>query len=154
MLEYLLISVKGDGNCFDRAISKAVTGTEKNYMLVRLTICTFMINNALELSNLILPHMCNITSENAAAAMKAHILDKKLDQFGTWATENDIFIAATVFQVKVHVSVLSIQKGSRFWNIFKSRFHNKSCHYVSDFNVYLFDTNAMNHYDLIDFNLT
>ena len=86
--------------------------------------------------------------------MKAHILDKKIDQFGTWATENDIFIAATVFQVKVHVSVLSIQKGSRFWNIFKSRFHNKSCHHVSNFNVYLFRTNAMNHYDLIDFNFT
>ena len=151
---YICHKIKGDGNCFYRAISKAVTGTERYHMLVRLTICAFMTNNALELSNLILPHMHNIISKNAVTAMKAHILEKKLDQFGTWATENEIFIAATVFQLKIHVSVLSIQEGSRSWNTFKSQFHNKSCHYVSDFNVYLFHTNGMNHYDLIDFSLT
>ena len=66
-------------------------------MLIRLTICAFMTNNALELSNLVLPHMHNITSKNAVTAMKAHVLDRKLDQFGTWATENEIFIAATLF---------------------------------------------------------
>ena len=151
---YICHKIKGDGNCFYRAISKAVTGTERNHMLVRLTLCAFMTNNALELSNLILPHVHDIISKNAVTAMKAHILKKKLDQFGTWASENEIFIAATVFQLKIHVSVLSNHKGSRSWNTFKSQFHNKSCHYLSDFNVYLFHTNGMNHYDLIDFNLT
>ena len=107
---YICHKIKGDGNCFYRAISKAVTGTEKNHMLVRLTICTFMTNNALALSNLVLPHMHDITSENAVRAMRAHILQKKLKQFGTWASENEIFIAATVFQLKVHVSVVSVQK--------------------------------------------
>ena len=33
---YICHKIKGDGNCFYRAISKAVTGTEKNHMLVRL----------------------------------------------------------------------------------------------------------------------
>ena len=103
---YICHKIKGDGNCFYRAISKAVTGTEKNHMLVRLTICTFMTNNALELSNLVLPNMHNITSKNAVTTMRAHLLHKKLNQFGTWATENEIFIAATVFQLKIHVSVL------------------------------------------------
>ena len=40
------------------------------------------------------------------SAMMAHILHKKLKNFGTWASENETFIAATVFQWKIHVSVL------------------------------------------------
>ena len=107
-IKHVEISPHRDGNCFYRAISKAVTGTEKYHLLVRLTFCTFMTNNALELSNLVLPHMRNITRENAVSAMRAHILHKKLNQFGTWASENEIFIAATVFQLQILVSVLSI----------------------------------------------
>ena len=30
------------------------------------------------------------------SAMRAHILHKKLSNFGTWASENETFIAATV----------------------------------------------------------
>ena len=150
---YICHKIKGDGNCFYRAISKAVTGTEKNHMLVRLTICAFKTNNALELSNLVLPHVHDIGSENAVSAMRTYILHKKLNQFGTWASENEIFIAATVFQLKVHISVLSMQKIIRSWCTFKPLFYNKSCHHISDFNIYLFHTNARNHYDLVDFNL-
>ena len=151
---YVCHKIKGDGNCFYRAISKAITGTERNHMLIRLTICTFMTNNALELSNLVLPNVPNITSENAANAMRVHLLNKKLNQFGTWATENEIFISATVFQLQIHVSILSTQKKARSWCTFKSLFHNESCHYLSDFNVYLFHTDARNHYELVDLNLT
>ena len=107
---YVCYKIKGDGNCFYRAISKAVTGTENNHMPVRLTICAFMISNAFELSNLLLPDMSNVTHDSAVTAMKAHFLDKKLDKFGTWATENEIFVAATAFHLKIHISVLSPPK--------------------------------------------
>ena len=52
-------------------------------MPVRLTICAFMISNAFELSNLLLPDMSNVTHNSAVTAMKTHMLDKKLDKFGT-----------------------------------------------------------------------
>ena len=150
---YVCYKIKGDGNCFYRAISKAVTGTENNHMPVRLTICAFMISNAFELSNLLLPDMSNVTHDSAVTTMKAHLLDKKLDKFGTWATENEIFVAATAFHLKIHISVLSSPK-KRSWHIFEPLFHNSSCHVLSDFNIYLFHTNSRNHYDLVGFNLT
>ena len=77
-------------------------------MPVRLTICAFMTNpaNAFQLFNQLLPNVPNLTRDSAVNRMKMHLLDKKLDQFGTWATETEIFVAATVFQLKIHVSVL------------------------------------------------
>ena len=150
---YICHKIKGDGNCFYRAISKAVTGTEKNHMLVRLTICTFMTNNALELSHLVLPNMHNITSKNAVTTMRAHLLHKKLNQFGTWATENEIFIAATVFQLKIHISVLSTQKKLALGKFLNQCFTMKTVITYQTLIYILFHTNARNHYDLVDINL-
>ena len=152
---YICHKIKGDGNCFYRAISKAVTGTEENHMPVRLTICAFMTNpaNAFQLFNQLLPNVPNLTRDSAVNRMKMHLLDKKLDQFGTWATETEIFVAATVFQLKNHFSVLLPCK-KRSWHTFEPLFHNNTCHIQSDFNIHLFHTNARNHYDLVDFDLT
>ena len=117
-------------------------------MPVRLTICAFMISNAFELSNLLLPNMSNVTHDSAMTAF-----DKNLDKFGTWATENEIFVATTAFHLKIHILVLSPLKKCS-WHICEPLFHNSSRHVFSDFNIYLCHTNSRNHYNLVGFNLT
>ena len=78
------------------------------------TVCLLKKNMMFNLLKLMTQTFCN--RQNTF-----HRLDEYccfIDTFGTWATENDIFIAATVFQLNVQVSVLSTQKGSQHLEYF------------------------------------
>lgn len=78
-------SIKGDGNCFFRALSFAISGTECNHCLMRQVIVEHLGNNYQT-------YECYIRPE--FGSVKAYIRQSCIGNESTWATEVEIFVAA------------------------------------------------------------
>ena len=72
--------IKGDGNCFYRAISFFVSGTEENHIIV----CAHLLQHML--------HYSAIASERFGIDNMSSYVDQK--GLGQWAGENEIFFMA------------------------------------------------------------
>ena len=71
----------GDGNCFFRTLSYFLTGAQREYQRLRALLCQFMRENNEQF--------------NAIANQKDYVITGKLSQLGEYATEVEIFAAAT-----------------------------------------------------------
>ena len=80
--------VCGDGHCFFRALSKELTGTEDNHLLIRRAITSFMV---IPENEVILARYCNVES------MARHVSQKQIDKDG-WATEVEIHVIPALIQ--------------------------------------------------------
>ena len=76
-----------------RALSKELTGTEDNHLLIRRAITSFMV---LPENEVILARYCNVES------MACHVSQKQIDEDG-WATEVEIHVMATILQCEIYV---------------------------------------------------
>ena len=71
----------GDGNSFFRTLSYFLTGAQKDHQRLRALLCQFMHENNEQF--------------NAIANQKDYVITSKVSQFGEYATEVEIFAAAT-----------------------------------------------------------
>jgi len=106
-------SIKKDGNCFFRALSFVLSGTEENYKQLRLVVT----NHMMTINQQLLPHtQRNVSSYLEATRMRADRV---------WATDVEIFAAASLFGVDI---IVYTQYGSNLrWLRFCSSF-NQSIH--------------------------
>ena len=136
----------GDGACFFRAISKAITGTENNHFAIRKSLVNFMLDpaNVIFFGNFFIRDFkC---AEDAKKALMSYVNRSKMLQKTSWATEKEIHVAATMFQVKVNV--FSDYLNHRDWYAYAPLFNNESCMTPMNVMLYLYHING-NHFDLV-----
>ena len=128
-------AIKGDGNCFFRALSKVVYGAQGFYDEIRQAIVDVMEKHPKRFEQF------------ADEPMKNHIADMRLDKM--WATQTEIYAAATLLQRDIYILSPDQRKADSYrWLLFSPQF----C-YSSDIEscrcyVTLCHTHG-NHYDRI-----
>ena len=138
--------IVGDGACFFRTLSKAITGTEANHYPVRMSLIKFMLHPANVLAfGRFLRQGVNY-DKDALKAVTSHINRCRLYAETSWSTEYEVFAAATMFQVKINV--FSEYSDHRDWHTFVPRFTNETCMTPMQVMLYLYHING-NHYDLV-----
>ena len=90
--------IVGDGACFYRSFSKAITGTEDNHFAVRMSFINFMLDPAKVFAFGRLIHTGFSYDIEELKAVKSHI-NSFLNT--SWLTEYEVFAAATMFQVGI-----------------------------------------------------
>ena len=130
--------VRGDGQCFFRALSKELTGTEDNHLLIRRAITSFMV---MPKNEVILAHYCNVEF------MARHVSQKRIDKDG-WATEVEIHVMATILQCEIYVFCKFGPTccWSRFTPAFSSS-KGAGCMDLCGYKIYLYHTKCRTHYD-------
>ena len=94
--------IKGDGNCFYRAVSLEICGTEDYHSEIRAQIVNFMIKNA------------KAFSQYANQNLNDYLDINKTTELTSWASDVEMYAAATLLQTTIVVySVLG--KTSRGW---------------------------------------
>ncbi|XP_075338771.1 uncharacterized protein LOC142398595 [Odontesthes bonariensis] len=84
--------IVGDGNCFFRAVSQAVSGTQKWHRKIRLAVVKQLERN---------PQMyCNIL-RNENSSINEYIKRSRMQYVGSWATEVEIQAAADCLGVNI-----------------------------------------------------
>lgn len=123
-----VIDTVGDGNCFFRAISIVLTGTEENHMLVRKQLINFMTIN-------------QVVKDFVAEDIANYVNRTKMDENKTWATDVEIF--AMAIYLKTDIVVFS--QGN--WQRFSKTGFLKDINFDSK-NIYLENVNR-NHYTVV-----
>ena len=128
-------AIKGDGNCFFRALSKVVYGAQGFYDEIRQAVVDVMEKHPKRFEQF------------ADQPMKDHISDMRLDKM--WATQTDIYAAATLLQRDIYILSPDQRKDDSYkWLLFSPQFRyssdigNCSCY------ITLCHTHG-NHYDRI-----
>uniref|UniRef100_A0A1X7VM41 OTU domain-containing protein n=1 Tax=Amphimedon queenslandica TaxID=400682 RepID=A0A1X7VM41_AMPQE len=89
--------IVGDGACFFRTLSKAVTGTEANHYVVCVSLIKFMLHPANVLAFGRLLRQSVAYDIDAQKAVTSHINRSRLYSETAWSTEYEVFAAATMF---------------------------------------------------------
>lgn len=140
------ISGRG-GNCLFAALSKELTGTERNHRAVRLAIANFMAQH---------PELHEVLG---VGSIQSYLSQSRMHNLGTWGTDVEILAAATMLNMEVVVSsrlhdqphsltpynpihVLYFQTSTG-----RQRVSSQQQQDPSRVKVYLYHTDARNHYD-------
>ena len=128
-----LYKIIGDGNCFFRALSYAVTGRQNYHNIVRAKIIQHMRQN----ENALLAYMNSSVDEYLARTEMANL--------GVWGTDVEIITAASLLKTDIYVytKVGSLYKWQRFPSSIMSGYPAK---YGGG--IYLQNTSGV-HYDLV-----
>ena len=141
-------SIEGDGHCFFRAISKAVTGTQDFHSDFRKAVVAWMLleDHPQQLAQYIAPFDPD-TDTDGKTAIRRYIDESYMSRDG-WGGDKEIRAFATMFQIEICVSNNS--PGGRRWNVYPPLFHNaKTCKERSDYKLYLYHSDSGSHYDLV-----
>ena len=126
--------VEGDGHCFFRAISKAITGTQTYHASFRKAVVEWMLYPP-RLAKYVAPHD-NVTGSDCQLAIQKFIDQGCMCQDG-W----EIIAFATMFQVDICVSTNSC--GGRRWHVYHPYFWDeKNCRGKSDYKLYLYHSDV------------
>ena len=131
-----------DGNCLFRALSKELTGTERNHRVLRLAIINYMSQNP------------SISEYAGVGSMVDYLFSSKMGHLGTWGTDMEILTLATMLDIDVVVSAISGR--GRELHAFQpvldlltstNRVSWQQRQNPNRLKVYLYHTDARNHYD-------
>ncbi|XP_076457842.1 uncharacterized protein LOC143291704 [Babylonia areolata] len=101
--------IRGDGNCFFRAISKAVYGSEAYHPECRQAVCD-LIHAHPDLFRQYIDH----------SSITTHIIDMRV--MGTWATTCEIYAAAALLGREIYVLAPSPSSDAQYhWLLFSPR---------------------------------
>ncbi|XP_074546718.1 uncharacterized protein LOC141805519 isoform X3 [Halichoeres trimaculatus] len=84
--------IVADGNCFFRAISQAVSGSQKHHRRVRLAVCKHLQRNASHYSSLI---------RSEYSSVSEYIQQSRMANVNSWASEVEIQATADMLGVSV-----------------------------------------------------
>ena len=142
-------AIVGDGNCI-RAISKAVTGSQDNHLALRLAMVQFMLHDK---HVLFLARHLDVkvhssgpdVHERTKCAVKQCIEEKKIDKEGTWGSDKEIQIIATMFQLDI--LVFSKHPTGRRFVCFHPVFVTSCCMPSDGIRIFLYHNRSGDHYD-------
>ncbi|XP_061601162.1 uncharacterized protein LOC133463585 [Cololabis saira] len=121
-------NIEADGNCFFRALSQAVSGTQSSHRKIRLAVVKHLQKNASE-------YISILRSEYSSVA--DYVRESKMTYVGSWATEVEIQAAADCLGVDI-------------FTFCDGRWLEYSCKYngLSKQGIYLENING-NHYETV-----
>lgn len=126
--------IRGDGNCFFRALSKVIYGTESCHRDLRQAVVDLLETYPKEFEQFI------------DDSVGEHI--KSMRKPGTWATQAEIYITATLLQRDIYVLSPDHTGDVYRWLLFSPRFAYKEASVYDQCYITLCHTNG-NHYDRI-----
>ena len=127
-------AIEGDGHCFFRAISKAVTGSQKYHTDFRKAVVEWMLckDHPPQLAQYIAPFDA-VSDSDGQLAIQKYIDEARMSLDG-WGGDKEIRAFATMFQVDICVSNNS--RGGRRWNYYPPLFYDeKNCRRKSDYKL-------------------
>ena len=127
-----ITKIVGDGNCFFRAVSFVVAGTQLHHLLTRAALVSHMRRYC----------YFNIF-HNTPDEFLRYISDQKLDRHGTWATDIEIHYMAHLLRTNIYVHKTEYING---WHCFTGT-HIEPGLNISPCSIFLVNTNN-NHYDV------
>ena len=96
------ICVLGDGNCFFRAVSVIITGSEEQHMDVRRVLVRHMRS----IGRLIVKRADPCHHQHG---VDHYIAEVRMDCFGAWATEVEIFALAHLLHINIFVYLADLR---------------------------------------------
>ena len=149
-------SIRPDGNCLYRAISKQVTGSQDNHMALRLAMIQFMLHDEHAVA---VARLMNVKfrgdvlddherKRRAVAALQGYIRKHGVDRLSTWGTEKEIRVIATMLQLEIFTFSGS-SKGQRRWVHFLPVFSKPSCMSMYGYKIFLYHNRSGDHYDCV-----
>ena len=133
------VNIDGDGNCFFRTISYAVSGRQQHHAKFRKLVCDFISNE--DDANFIRNEMLN--GENGSQ----YVCRTKMRRSRTWATSTEIFAAAHVLMTPI--SSLLIVDSSQV-PIFQTTIPYGFGKQTFDYGIYI-DNSSGNHFDYLNY---
>ncbi|XP_038066365.1 uncharacterized protein LOC119736418 [Patiria miniata] len=124
-------NIKGDGNCFFRAISFAISGTEANHMRLRMATVNHLLKHASQYKGLLREGFTDVEEYVRRARMFCS---------GKWATEVEIMAAGHMLETDIYTF------GDR-WYLFSGKSAEVGVE-TSDAGIYLNHTCQI-HYDVV-----
>ena len=149
-------SIRPDGNCMYRAISKQVTGSQENHMALRLAMIQFMLHedHAVAVARLMNVKFGGSVRDDherkrrAVAALQGYIRKHQVNSQGTWGTEKEIRVIATMLQLEIF-TFSGISKGRRGWEHFLPVFSKPTCMSSFGLEIFLYHNRSGDHYDCV-----
>lgn len=126
--------IRGDGNCFFRAISKVIYGSETCHSELRQAVVDLLEKHPKEFEQFV------------DGSVHEHI--KSMRKLGTWATQTEIYVAATLIQRDIYVLSPDHTGDVYRWLLFSPQFDYKESSVYDPCYLTLCHTNG-NHYDRI-----
>ena len=120
--------IVGDGNCFFRAVSQAISGTQKYHRKIRLAVVKHLESNSVAYQGIL---------RSEYSSMSEYLSMSRMRYVGSWATELEIQAAADCLGVSV-------------FTYYNERWFEYSCNsrQLSNQAVYL-DNSKGNHYETV-----
>ena len=88
-----IFKVAGDGNCYFRALSYLLSGTEENHAIIRSKLVERM--SSIEVSSYLKLYLnCEVSK---------YLIESKMKTLGTWATDAEIIATAHIFKIDIQV---------------------------------------------------
>jgi hypothetical protein len=134
-LEYSRIRVAGSGDCFYRCLSTVIHGNEDHHLSLRNQVCGTMCENP--------DAFFQYYDNNNQIEFLDHVIQQQGQ--GVWATQVEIFAAATLLQVPIYVYMRNERQ--KMWLCHNPVFplpSNNRCNY---FIAIINDSNV--HYDVL-----
>ena len=138
--------IVGDGHCFFRTLSKEITGTEINHKAVRQALVNFMRDN--NIAPGLASYLFHDDVSHSPVELMERYIKKSNMHLAAWATDKEIFSAATLLQVGICI-FSDFGFSGRQWLRFKPIFTNENCLAPSNFNIYIYHTRSGDHYDRV-----
>ena len=126
--------IQGDGNCFFRSLSKVIYGSESCHSELRQAVVDLLEKFPREFEQFI------------DGSVHEHI--KNMRKEGTWATQTEIYVAATLLQRDIYILSPDHTGDVYRWLLFSPRFSYKEAAVYDRCYLTLCHTNG-NHYDRI-----
>ena len=124
--------IKGDGNCFFRAISCCVPKSENNHEEIRQATCSFMLENE---------NMFKSLQRNMNISMNEYLQRSNTRESGTWATELEIIAVATMLKINIYTY------STGRWLLYSETLVNHDCTNNRE-SIFLHHINE-NHYNVV-----
>ncbi|XP_071953317.1 uncharacterized protein [Antedon mediterranea] len=131
-----ITNITGDGNCFYRAISYIISGTEDNHFLLRRAIT----NHLLETGDLFIN-----TFSHEYRSVKEYVLKKRVMDNGTWASNTEISAMANLLNTDIY----SFNDQLLTWQLFSAKKPGRIDDVTTDNGIYILYTMNV-HFNVVE----
>ncbi|XP_071963825.1 uncharacterized protein [Antedon mediterranea] len=131
-----ITNITGDGNCFYRAISYIISGTEDNHFLLRRAIT----NHLLETGDLFIN-----TFSHEYRSVKEYVLKKRVMDNGTWASNTEISAMANLLNTDIY----SFNDQLLTWQLFSAKNPGRIDDVTTDNGIYILYTMNV-HFNVVE----
>ncbi|XP_072166092.1 uncharacterized protein [Diadema setosum] len=128
--------VTGDGNCFYRAISYIISGTERNHTILRKATAKHLLDtNCLFTSTL----------SHEFRTVEEYVLKEKVMNNGTWASNTEISAMANLLEVDIY----SFNDQLLAWQLFSAKKPGKINEVTAEGGIYILYTQNV-HFNVVE----